>query len=303
LDPTADHFTLLHFIAALPGSREPIRLVVRRGTPITYPIAFIVQIPAAHLSDASWIQDETEESDPIDWAKSAPQAGAVPAVTHVFLLIGQSNMAGRGPVGAEDRTPDPRVFALGQDRQWHPAVDPLAFDKPELVGVGPGLAFGKAVARAHPDWVVGLVLSPFGGSSLDEWRPGGRLYGDAIARAQAALAGGGRLEAILWHQGESDAKPELAMTYVARFQLFAASLRHDLGAPAVPLIAGEIGRFVAGGESINRQLALLPSAVPHCRLVSSAGLTDKGDHLHFDSPSARELGRRYAAAFAAGADR
>ncbi|HVW21374.1 MAG TPA: hypothetical protein VHC86_09170 [Opitutaceae bacterium] len=78
LDPTADHFTLLHFIAALPASRDPIRLVVKPGTPISYPIAFVVQIPAAHLSDASWIQDETEESDEIDWAKSAPQAGANP---------------------------------------------------------------------------------------------------------------------------------------------------------------------------------------------------------------------------------
>jgi hypothetical protein len=76
LDPTADHFTLLHFVAALPARRDPIRLVVAPGTLITYPIAFIVQIPAAHVSDASWIQDETEESEPIDWAKSAPQAGA-----------------------------------------------------------------------------------------------------------------------------------------------------------------------------------------------------------------------------------
>jgi len=226
------------------------------------------------------------------------RAGAGPAVTHVFLLIGQSNMAGRGPVGAEDRTPDPRVFALGQDRQWRPAIDPLAFDKPALVGVGPGLAFGKAVARAHPDWIVGLVPAPFGGSSLDEWKPGGRLYRDAVARAEAALSGGARLEAILWHQGESDAKPDLAATYVARFQALAASLRRDLGAAQVPIIAGEIGRFVAGGEAINRQLGLLPATVPHCRLVSSAGLSDKGDQLHFDTPSARELGRRYAAAFA-----
>ncbi|HVW21373.1 MAG TPA: sialate O-acetylesterase [Opitutaceae bacterium] len=229
----------------------------------------------------------------------ASPAAAAPAVTQVFLLIGQSNMAGRGPVGAEDRTPDPRVFALGKDLQWRPAVDPLAFDKPELVGVGPGLAFGKAVARAHPDWVVGLVPAAFGGSALGEWQPAGRHYRDALARARAALAGGARLAAVLWHQGESDAKPELAATYVERFRRFAASLRRDLGDPEVPIIAGEIGRFVAGQEPINRQLGLLPAAVPRCRLVSSAGLTDKGDHLHFDAPSARELGRRYAAAFAA----
>lgn len=76
LDPTSDHFTLLHFLAVLPGSREPIRLVVGPKSRIAYPVAFVVEIPSAHVSDASWIQDETEESDEIDWAAKAPRAGA-----------------------------------------------------------------------------------------------------------------------------------------------------------------------------------------------------------------------------------
>jgi hypothetical protein len=40
----------------------------------------------------------------------------------------------------------------------------------------------------------------------------------------------------------------------------------------------------------------LPQNVPHTAVVSAKNLTDKGDHLHFDTPSARELGKRYAEA-------
>ena len=35
-------------------------------------------------------------------------------------------------------------------------------------------------------------------------------------------------------------------------------------------------------------------STPFFGLVSAAGLTDKGDHLHFDSASLREFGQRYA---------
>jgi hypothetical protein len=37
--------------------------------------------------------------------------------------------------------------------------------------------------------------------------------------------------------------------------------------------------------------------VARCTCVASDGLTDKGDGTHFDSPSLREFGRRYARAF------
>jgi hypothetical protein len=50
---------------------------------------------------------------------------------------------------------------------------------------------------------------------------------------------------------------------------------------------------------VNEQLALIPLKVPHSGFVSSAGLMHKGDGTHFDSPSAREFGRRYALAFMA----
>ena len=49
---------------------------------------------------------------------------------HLFLLFGQSNMAGRGVVEPEDTKPHPRVLMLSKDGKWVPAVDPMHFDKP-----------------------------------------------------------------------------------------------------------------------------------------------------------------------------
>jgi len=39
----------------------------------------------------------------------------------------------------------------------------------------------------------------------------------------------------------------------------------------------------------------LPTLVPNTAIASAELLKDKGDHLHFDGPSANELGKRFAA--------
>jgi hypothetical protein len=43
----------------------------------------------------------------------------------VFLLIGQSNMAGRGTVTPADQVPHPRVLMFNGAGEWVPAVDPM----------------------------------------------------------------------------------------------------------------------------------------------------------------------------------
>ena len=65
---------------------------------------------------------------------------------HLFLLAGQSNMAGRGEVEAQDRATHPRIWMLDRHGQWVPAADPLHFDKP-VAGVGPGLAFARVLVE------------------------------------------------------------------------------------------------------------------------------------------------------------
>lgn len=221
---------------------------------------------------------------------------AAPDHLQVFLLIGQSNMAGRGAVEAPDLVPHPRVFVLTKDLAWVPAVDPLHFDKPERIGTGLGKTFGAVVADADPAAEIGLVPAAFGGSALDEWAPGQPHYVNAVARAKAALRHG-RLAGILWHQGEADSAPDKAATYAVRFAKMIAQLRADLDAQDVPVVVGETGRFRADGAAINAVLAQLPGFVPHCAFVSAEGLADKGDQIHFNSAAYRELGRRYAAAW------
>lgn len=216
----------------------------------------------------------------------------------IFLLIGQSNMAGRGVVEDQDAVPHPRIFKQTADRKWVPAIDPLHFDKPEITGVGLGSSFARAVANAESNAVIGLIPAAFGGSSLDEWGPKTRHYTNAIERTRLALSKGGRLRAILWHQGESDRAPERMATYPRRFADLVARLRADLNAPAVPVIVGELFAGHPANGPMNAMLNALAKTVPRCATVSAKDLTDMGnDQTHFDSPSLRELGRRYAEAF------
>lgn len=218
----------------------------------------------------------------------------------VFLLIGQSNMAGRGKVEEEDRRPHPRVLVLDKADEWAPAADPLHFDKPQVAGVGPGLAFGRAVADALPGDTIGLVPCAVGGTSIGQWKPGGKLYAEAVRRAKVALRRG-TLAGILWHQGEADSgTDEKVDAYPKQAAALFAALRKDLDAADVPVVIGTLGDFI--GERADRFNAMakkLPDAVPHSGVADAAGLKEKGDRLHFDAPSAREFGRRYAKAWMA----
>src|SRR5690349_2667015 len=198
------------------------------------------------------------------WSEAAEPAAALTKKDMlVFLLIGQSNMAGRGkPLEQVDQTPHPRVQMLSKEKTWRPAVDPLHSDKPTVAGVGLGLTFGKAVAEALPERTIGLVPAAFGGSAISEWAAEGKHYKNAIERAKAALEAG-TLAGILWHQGESDSKPELAKLYQTKLDDLVARLRTDLAAPEVPFIAGTLAenRQTESDAMINAALRSLPNRV------------------------------------------
>ena len=218
-------------------------------------------------------------------------------------------MAGRGVVEAQDRVAHPRVLALDRELHWVPAVEPIHFDK-RTAGVGPGRAFGIALANGDPSTRIGLIPAAVGGSPISAWEPGvlyaetgTHPYDDAIRRARAAMKDG-RLEAILWHQGESDSNARDAALYDARLRALIQRFRTDLGIPDLPVLIGQLGRFEArpwtparaAVDSIHRAL---PAHVGRTAFVSSAGLRDKGDSLHFSAAAARELGVRYANAYLA----
>lgn len=223
-----------------------------------------------------------------------------------FLLIGQSNMAGRAPLTDTQPPPNPKVLRFTPSRQWEVAQDPV--HKEENAGktseVGPAMTFAQDIAQAHPDWKIGLIPCAVGGTPLSRWEKGGDLYNNAVQQTRAVLADDYCLGAILWLQGESDAATyATAVTYQTRLQDMIRDLRNDLGAGDVPFISAEIGSFNANRserpywKQINDALNNLVGKVLNYECISTADLTDKGDSLHFDTPSQRTIGHRFAARF------
>lgn len=221
-------------------------------------------------------------------------ADPAPAHMKLFLLIGQSNMAGRGKVEPQDRVENPHIFMLTKDLKWVPAKEPLHFDKP-AAGVGPGSEFAREILKADPNATIGLIPCAFGGTSLDQWKAGGGLYNSAIARTKEAMKQG-KLAGILWHQGESDStNPKNVASYADRLSVMIGQLRKDLQADKVPVVLGELIHGHKSNDSINVALAAAAKKIPLCALVSSEGLGNKA--LHFNSADARKFGQRYAAEY------
>jgi hypothetical protein len=229
------------------------------------------------------------------------------AQLRLYLLVGQSNMAGRGAVEAQDTVPNPRVLRLNQAGQWEIAQDPVHFDK-SVAGVGPGLSFGQALAAQAPGQTIGLIPCAVGGSGMAFWQPGAYFpdtrthpYDDALARARRAMQSG-TLAGIIWHQGESDSSPEKSSAYQQQLADLIQRLRRDLQTPNVPFVAGQLPAFQfeqgdgTGPRRVNQAVAALAQTVPHYAYVTAEGTHDVGDHTHVDAASARLMGQRYARA-------
>ena len=226
---------------------------------------------------------------------------------HLFLLAGQSNMAGRGDVEAADKVPRPRVFMLAKDGSWKPASDPIHYDKPSA-GVGPGRTFALALAEADTNISIGLIPAACGGSPISTWQPGAYFrdtdshpYDDAIERTKLAMRQG-TLKAILWHQGESDAHPEFSAVYHQKLTELITRFRKDLGDDRLPVIIGQLGQFPSAPwtddtRRVNAAHLTVVKELPALAFVSSDGLSCKPDNLHFDAKSQREFGHRYANAY------
>jgi hypothetical protein len=80
LDASMSKLATFSFVASLPASSDPLKLVVPIGALIDYPVAYTVQIPSAHVSVTRWLEDGMHESEPFAWAGRVPQGKA--AVAH-----------------------------------------------------------------------------------------------------------------------------------------------------------------------------------------------------------------------------
>ncbi|XP_024024849.1 probable carbohydrate esterase At4g34215 [Morus notabilis] len=226
----------------------------------------------------------------------------------IFILAGQSNMAGRGGVvrGRWDQYvppqcwPNRRISRLNAGRQWEEAHEPLHadIDAGKACGVGPGMAFANEVVRARgSDEVVGLVPCAVGGTRISAWARGTSLYSELVSRALESAKNGGSIRAVLWYQGESDTVIRAdAEGYRANMERLVMDLRSDLKIPdllviQVVLASGE-GKFT----DVVRK-AQLEINLPNVKCVDAKGLPLKADNLHLTTASEVRLGLMLAHAF------
>ena len=179
-----------------------------------------------------------------------------------------------------------------------PAVDPVHYDKP-IAGVGPGRSFALAIAARDVDARIGLVPAAVGGSPISSWEPGCARSRDEhtsvrrrLVRARAALKDGtlrgfsGIKVNRTRRLSSPFATPTSCVHSIARF-------RSDLGAPNVPFIIGQLGQFAGkpwtdAQRRVDSAQRAIAASVPNVAYVSSDGLRDKGDTVHFDAAAARD---------------
>ncbi len=223
---------------------------------------------------------------------------------HSILIIGQSNMAGRGFKIEVEPIDNKQLLAL-RNGMWRPMYSPV---NPDRVTAGVGLveSFADAYSKDH-DAEVGVIPCADGGTRLEQWMPGGLLFDHAVFQAKLAQRTS-EIVAVLWHQGESDCYPDRYPVYKEKCLEIFRALKTELGLDDVPFIVGGLGAWLAEYPTndvfknyvyVNEALKAMAEECNWIGFVSADGLGCNPDYMHFNAKSLREFGLRYYTAFRA----
>lgn len=220
-----------------------------------------------------------------------------------FLMLGQSNMAGRGFIDEVPPIYNERIQML-RNGQWQMMTEPINYDRP-VSGVSLAGSFADAWCRENQEDTIGLIPCAEGGSSLDDWAIDKVLFKHAISEAKFAMQTS-ELVGILWHQGESDSFNGNYKVYYEKLLVIIETLRKELNTPDIPLIIGGLPDFL-GKEGfgkncteyalVNKELEKFAFEQDNCYFVTAVGLTSNPDGIHIDAVSQRKFGLRYFEAF------
>lgn len=230
---------------------------------------------------------------------------------HIFLLMGQSNMAGYGNLlPGDDKEIEGTYMLRNQTDQldaykWVPAKQPIhnRLKSDRFCLAGP---FAKTHRELYPQIEIGLIPMAWGGAPITNMTKGTPLYQEAINKALWAKKQG-ILKALLWHQGESDTvSAEQAGLYESRLLQLVKDIRTDLEEPNLIVIIGNLAEFYGTGkehlapervkqiEKVKESLRNVSGKLPHMGFVESTGLRSCDHHqVHFDRESYIIMGNRY----------
>lgn len=239
----------------------------------------------------------------------------------LFVLMGQSNMSGRGEVPADLKHTNPRVYMFGNDYRWKLAEEPVDSAKGQIdmvsedrdAGISPSLSFAETLLESKPEWVIGLIPCAKNSTSLIDWAQNDdpkSLYGSCLKRVKQA-AEMGTVEGILFYQGETDANdPNYyrsikvnknilpANHWAEAFEDFVRAWRRDLGISDLPVVFAQLAtttdKNLINWEIIKEQQASVNMLNVAMVKTDDLGL---GDAVHLNVESYLEVGRRFAKAY------
>jgi len=223
----------------------------------------------------------------------------------VFLLAGQSNMAGRGFVEPQDTLPNKRILTIDASGKLIYAKEPLHFYEPARKGLDCGLSFANNLLKQIPDNITILLLpTAIGGSAISQWL-GDSLYRgvNVLTNFREKVAIGkkyGQIKAVLWHQGESDTKKELIPLYQKRLAELFTVFRSMIQDNQLPVLIGELGSYSndnANWQLINNAIRGYSLQDANSSVIKTNDLVHRGDTIHFNSAGQRLLGERFANAW------
>ena len=250
---------------------------------------------------------------------------------YIFILAGQSNMAGRGDAASlpsEFSRPSENiryhwVCSFGADRgppfsaggayisegwvqleacQKHPSTPGKHF--------GPEIAFGQRLQELLPNETIGIIKHGRGGSRLaTDWLGSDgddrQFYAAMMTQVKKALKALDeegtryRIGGFVWMQGEGDTThQEYAEAYEQNMRTLLHKIRRDLNAPQLPVVIGRIGDGHVNSKMIYPEIVRMAQKDvadrdPWTTLVDTDDLP-LGDSVHYDTRGLLELGKRFA---------
>ena len=216
----------------------------------------------------------------------------------IYLVIGQSNMAGRAVIRAKDNISIQHCYLFSGDSTipWLEATNPLnrystVRKDMKMQRLSPAFAFAQSMSAEGPNKEIGLVMNARGGTKIVEWLPETQLYQEAIKQIHKALKYG-RLKGIIWHQGEGDCHPIRVDLYLGRLEILINAIREEFDDSNIPFVGGQLYEN-ENRHAFNEMILQLPDFIEYTGLASSVG-TNTIDGTHFDSEGVIVLGHKYA---------